>query len=550
MAEDGWRSSRGGRARWSRSHGHRFTGGERIDGGKRGLGHRRERLDRNGRRTTRPNRLDERSHASAMTLVLGQLPGLAHAPVAPEGQRPEVLQNGRGAVAQDFQALLARGRVASGHVGDGGERTIAESNGDRDVVIARCAGSRRDALRIHGDWHRSREKRAKIDEVASLADDPAAADRGIVDPRVRRNLARVHAVVHDERRPSVLEERRELPRERREAAVEPDSEDPSGRGMRREHLEETWPIDGKRLLDEDVLLRAKARARLCSVLIVTGDHEDRIDLGMLEDGRGVRRARLEAILVGQMPRGKPAAGGNRDEAGAAGGSERGHQRSGGECACADHANLDGSLDGTRDGHRDGPRRRGLRRIFEEHTERITASDQLICLLRAFDREAVADQALDPNGVDGALVQKGLHVALLSPAHVASWIVVPEHLAARRAQELRCELADEAESDNRERLSEGGIRDADALERDRPEGDKRRGIVADGVGYYGAEMSWNKVHLGMVRRFRTSAGNAVADGYSRDTVAHCEHTPSAAVPQGDRLLELVQNGSSGREQTVE
>ena len=153
-------------------------------------------------------------------------------------------------------------------------------------------------MRIHGNRRRSREKRAKIDEVASLADDPAATDGGIVDPRVRRNLARVHAVVHDERRPPVLEERRELSRERREAAVETDREDPSGRGMRREHLEETWPIDGKRLLDEDVLLRAKGRARLCSVLIVTGDHEDCIDLGMLEDGRRVRRARLEAVLVG------------------------------------------------------------------------------------------------------------------------------------------------------------------------------------------------------------------------------------------------------------
>ena len=144
--------------------------------------HEGERLDRNGRRTTRPNRLDERSHACTMTLVLGQLPGLAHAPVAPEGQRPEVLQNGRGAVAQDFQALLARGRVASGHVGDGCERTIAEPNADGDVVIGPRAGSRRDSLRIHRDGRRSREKRAKIDEVASLTDDPAAADRRIVDP--------------------------------------------------------------------------------------------------------------------------------------------------------------------------------------------------------------------------------------------------------------------------------------------------------------------------------------------------------------------------------
>src|SRR5205807_8446194 len=98
-----------------------------------------------------------------------------HAPVAPEGQRPEVLQNGRSAVAQDFQALLASCRIARGYVGDGRERTVAESNGDSEVVIGTRAGSRRDTLRIHGDWRRSREKRAGIDEVASLGADAAAS---------------------------------------------------------------------------------------------------------------------------------------------------------------------------------------------------------------------------------------------------------------------------------------------------------------------------------------------------------------------------------------
>ena len=125
----------------------------------------------------------------------------------------------------------------------------------------------------------------------------------------------------------------------------------------------------------------------------------------------------------------------------------------------------------------------------------------------------------------------------------------EHLAARRPQELRRDLADQSEADDGESLAERRRRRSDALERDRTNREEGGRVIADAVGNLRAEFLGNEVHFRVVRHLRARAGNPVADGDSGDALPHRNYTTGAAVAQRDGLIEPVEDGSAGREQAV-
>src|SRR2546425_6975779 len=85
--------------------------------------------------------------------------------------------------------------------------------------------------------------------------------------------------------------------------------------MRGQDIGETDAVDGQGLLYEHVLLCPERRTSLRSVLVVTGDDEHRVHFRMLEDAGRVRRARLEPVLVREVPRREATVRRNGDEAG-------------------------------------------------------------------------------------------------------------------------------------------------------------------------------------------------------------------------------------------
>src|SRR6266850_362795 len=200
--------------------------------------------------------------------------------------------------------------------------------------------------------------------------------------------------------------------------------------MRGEDIGQTGAVDGQGLLYEHVLLRPERRTRLRGVLVVTGDDEHRVHVRVLKHARRVRRARLEPVLVREVPRRETAVRGDSDQAGRAFRGNRRYERSRGERPCPDDAHPDRSLYGARDSHRDGPAGRLPGGILEQDAERVAATDELVRLFRALYREAMADETLGPHRADGALVQERFHVALLGPAHVPGRIVVAKLLLRR------------------------------------------------------------------------------------------------------------------------
>src|SRR5882724_4576848 len=123
--------------------------------------------------------------------------------------------------------------------------------------------------------------------------------------------------------------------------------------MRGQNIVETDAVDGQGLLYEHVLLCPERRTSLRSVLVVTGDDEHRVHVRVLEDAGRIRRARLEPVLVREVPRREAAVRGNGDEASPALSGNRGNERTRGERPCPDDAHPDRSLHSTRYSHRDG-----------------------------------------------------------------------------------------------------------------------------------------------------------------------------------------------------
>ena len=134
-----------------------------------------------------------------MPLVLYELAD--HAPFAATVQveQPEVVEECECASAHYFQSLLAGAGITAGHVGDSAQRSVAESDGDEDVVVAAYARTRSHALCVHADGRCTGKERGQIDEMAHLTDDAAATYRRIVNPGLGWNWPGVHPVVHDER---------------------------------------------------------------------------------------------------------------------------------------------------------------------------------------------------------------------------------------------------------------------------------------------------------------------------------------------------------------
>ena len=79
-------------------------------------------------------------------------------------------------------------------------------------------------MRVHTDGRGAGKERGQIDEVAHLADDTAAAYRGIVDPRLGRNQSGIHAIIHDQRRAPACVEVCQLTRQGRKASVVTDQQ--------------------------------------------------------------------------------------------------------------------------------------------------------------------------------------------------------------------------------------------------------------------------------------------------------------------------------------
>src|SRR5436305_1270012 len=133
-----------------------------------------------------------------------------------EIEPPEIIEDGNAAVPENLDPLLGECSIAIARVMNGAQRSVRKFKRDDGVLIfARCK-----AVRLNFDRRCSAEKRKKIHEVADFPNNPAAPLLGIVDPVIFGQRSRIHAIVHDERRPRPTEEFLHLWRHRRKPAIE------------------------------------------------------------------------------------------------------------------------------------------------------------------------------------------------------------------------------------------------------------------------------------------------------------------------------------------
>ena len=254
--------------------------------------------------------------------------------------------------------------------------------------------------------------------MAALAEDPAAAVLRVVKPVVVREGSRIDAHEQRRRRRS-LELLSQANRERGEAAVEADHQQPAaGEGV----LEalELFLVEGERLLDEDRLARVERRSGEARVArVARGDH-DGVDRLVREELVRVRGRSLEAEARGDVGGGEAGLGRDRGELRPRV-LQSGNQRRARECSGADEADADGS--GARAPRRrrdDRARLAGLVRVFEHDPEgaRLCVARQRVVRERGvLDGETVGRQRRRVDLSRRDELEKRREVPLLRPAHV-------------------------------------------------------------------------------------------------------------------------------------
>ena len=162
----------------------------------------------------------------------------------------------------------------------------------RAAASGRPGSASTDALTCSADG--IGEPACEIDEVAALAEQAAAAFLGIVEPVVVGQRAGVDAVHELER--LAAEVVAQLGGQRREAAVEPDGEQPSGlRPRAREASSSSLVVQRRRLLDEDGLAGPQGLGRERRVRVVPRRDGDEADVpGRRRSPPAARRARRRA----------------------------------------------------------------------------------------------------------------------------------------------------------------------------------------------------------------------------------------------------------------
>src|SRR5919204_1599920 len=140
----------------------------------------------------------------------------------------EVVEHGRQSSSESLDPLLGQTAIAAARVEERPDGAVDEAHRRRDLVAClEWTLWLRDRDGVNGDGSRSGEIREEIDEVAALADQPAAAFLEVVQPVFGGQRARVDAR-QEHRRMDVGERVAEANGEWREASIEADHERTAG----------------------------------------------------------------------------------------------------------------------------------------------------------------------------------------------------------------------------------------------------------------------------------------------------------------------------------
>ena len=121
----------------------------------------------------------------------------------------------------------------------------------------------------------------------------------------------------------------------------------------------------------------------------------------------------------------------------------------------------------------------------------------------------------------------------------------EHRTAVRAQQLRRQQSDQAQSADHDALAESRRGEPNPLQRDRSHDGERRRIVVDVVGNPRAQVCRDGHDLGVL----PVRSDPVAEREAADPGADVEHGTDVAVAQRQRLVELCAHRLVGRGETV-
>ena len=165
----------------------------RLDRCKCGLGHADELLVRDRWFCPFTDRLGESGHFVLPTFVLcATLHTLLS--IFDSGQRNIIIQHRDHAFAKYFESFLGMGFVAIGKIVHNANGTIGEGESHGDIVLAIFALIRQ-RVRDHADRGCADEEADQIYKVTCFADDPSAAEVGVLSPVVEWKIADVDSVV-------------------------------------------------------------------------------------------------------------------------------------------------------------------------------------------------------------------------------------------------------------------------------------------------------------------------------------------------------------------
>src|ERR1700683_921752 len=162
----------------------------------------------------------ERGNLGREPLVLfagAQQRAAASAPLLGE---PEVIEHHGATIAEGLEALLLQTAVAARGVAECADGSVGELERDQCLVAGYAAVVPRDGNRTHRRDQRAGNELHEIQEMTALADQPAAADRRVLNPVSRVDRARIHPGAHDQWIAAAAEKVADRDRVRREAPIE------------------------------------------------------------------------------------------------------------------------------------------------------------------------------------------------------------------------------------------------------------------------------------------------------------------------------------------
>ncbi len=111
---------------------------------------------------------------------------------------PKIFEDGNCAPAENFEALLGKSPVAVRKIADRSLGAVGKTNRGHDIV-ATVAPRIPELPPFNFNDRRSGQVHQQIDEVADLAQNPAATLLAVVHPMVGRKVSGVHAIVQCQR---------------------------------------------------------------------------------------------------------------------------------------------------------------------------------------------------------------------------------------------------------------------------------------------------------------------------------------------------------------